>query len=108
MNLRGNTLEETTTNCNEWKRQRKMCRDYEILIDTALIVFDELKFTSRNACFQIKKEGGDVREYIERGNKADTTVGHLLRLREEHRRKRNGTEVSNWFEQARRNTLGTT
>ena len=112
MNLRGNTLEETITNYNEFKKglkEQAKCRDFELTLETAITIYREVLITSRLAYFQLKKEGNtnELQRYSERGIRAKTLVGHLLRLREEHRNKRNNTEVSNWFDRARRDSMGT-
>ena len=113
MNLRGNSPEETITNYNEFKRglkEQAKCKDFEITLDTIITVYTELLVSTRRAYFQLKQEGrtNELQRYATQGIGTKTTLGHLHRIRDEHRRKRDKTQIPDWFERARRINLGIT
>ena len=109
--IKGKTLEETQANIDKYLENKRNMRKYETLLDTAITVYTELYKASRLASIQLTRKGrcDEIQAiYRDRTVGAKATLGHLLRLRENHRRKRNGTEVSDWFTTIRRASLGTT
>ena len=106
--IKGDTLEVTRKSLNAYLLNRRRMKDFERNVDLSIEVHTELLKALRLACFELKQKGSDeLPEYRRRTVEAKTSLGNIYRLRKDYYRERNGTQVQNWFERARRATLGT-